>query len=129
MNANDPGYENYGGRGVTICPEWDSFEAFEAWALSSGYRADLSIERIDVNGDYEPGNCTWATAQVQSENRRFVSRAQDGELWWHKAKRNGITWSAYQWRISKGWPLPLAVTWPLGKRREKRQRNKLGQFS
>lgn len=127
-NPNNPGFANYGGRGIQICAEWNTFGAFRDWALAHGYRDDLSIERMDVNGDYSPDNCMWAGAAVQSANRRFVSRAPDGELWWHKARRNGITWAAYQWRLSDGWPMKLAVTWPLGKRRKQRERNERGQF-
>ena len=62
-------YEHYGGKGITVCTEWrDNFQAFHDWAISHGYRDDLSIDRIDVNGNYEPGNCRWATAKKQSNN-------------------------------------------------------------
>lgn len=127
-NPNNPRYDNYGGRGITICDDWNRFQLFAAWAASVGYRDGLSIERMDVNGNYEPDNCMWAGAAVQSANRRFVKKAPDGELWWHKARRNGITRPAYQWRLDQGWPLKLAVTWPLGKRRKPRRRNAAGQF-
>ena len=70
-NKNSNGYENYGGRGISICPEWlNSREKFIDWALSHGYANDLSIDRINVNGNYEPSNCRWATDEVQLENRR-----------------------------------------------------------
>ncbi len=128
LNPKTPGYENYGGRGISICPEWSAFSAFSEWAAGSGYRDDLSIERMNVNGNYEPDNCMWAGAAVQSANRRFVRKAPDGELWWHKARRNGITWSAFTWRVGEGWPMKLAVTLPLGTRRVERDRNDLGQF-
>jgi len=69
-NQNNPKYQNYGSRGIRVCDEWDSsFKAFEDWALSNGYDPSLSIDRIDVNGNYCPDNCRWATPEEQSLNR------------------------------------------------------------
>jgi hypothetical protein len=54
-------YERYGGRGITICDEWDDFAVFMTWAKANGYRADLTIERMDPDKGYNPANCEWIT--------------------------------------------------------------------
>lgn len=64
-------YHNYGGRGITICDEWkNDFKAFYDWAITHGYRDDLTIDRIDVDKNYTPDNCRWATAHEQRINQR-----------------------------------------------------------
>lgn len=67
------GYENYGGRGITICPEWlgeHGFENFYNWSMKNGFRAGLTIDRINNDGNYEPPNCRWTDKINQCNNRR-----------------------------------------------------------
>lgn len=61
-------YDRYGGRGISVCKEWNDFSAFKEWALENGYSDALSIDRIDGNGNYEPNNCQWITQKEQMQN-------------------------------------------------------------
>lgn len=71
LNKNYERYQDYGGRGITICDEWLSeFENFHNWAINNGYNDTLTIDRIDVDGNYEPSNCRWATPAEQNMNKR-----------------------------------------------------------
>ena len=68
-NPTTINFHRYGGRGIKVCDEWEkSYESFRDWALSSGYSDNLSLDRVDNDGDYEPDNCRWATRKEQGEN-------------------------------------------------------------
>ena len=67
-NPNHHSFEHYGKRNITVCEEWHDWETFKNWALHNGYSEDLSIDRINTYGNYEPDNCRWATAIEQANN-------------------------------------------------------------
>lgn len=87
-NTNSSAYKNYGGRGIKICDEWlNNTQNFYDWAIKNGYKDNLSIDRIDVNGNYEPNNCRWANKKVQANNTRLN----------HLITYNGETKNITQW--------------------------------
>lgn len=116
-------YKSYGGRGIKVCDEWldkeNGFINFKNWAFNNGYKDGLSIDRIDVNGNYEPSNCRWITMKEQASNKRtniFYTI-------------NGKTMTQTQWceyyniprtnvrrRISSGWSVLDAYTKPIRKK-------------
>ena len=78
-NKNVERYRAYGARGISVCDEWHEDPAFYQWAMANGYRDDLTIDRIDVDGNYEPANCQWITMtenfQKAIEDRRRKKNA------------------------------------------------------
>lgn len=75
FNKNHKSYKQYGGRGITVCNAWLEFEQFNDWAMANGYDENAefmqcTLDRINVNGNYEPDNCRWTNSKVQSENTR-----------------------------------------------------------
>lgn len=104
-NPNVTRYEDYGGRGIVVCEEWLDYEVFRKWAYKSGYVEGLSIERIDVNGNYEPKNCTWITKEEQANNRRttvwveYNGKRQNVKQW---ADELGIAYGTLITRYRRG---------------------------
>jgi hypothetical protein len=106
-NPNHSSYGNYGARGISVCAEWNDFPTFRAWAEMSGYRDDLTIERINNDGGYEPGNCRWASkAEQVRNNRRNHSITAFGETKlltdWFNDPRCAVSCPTLFRRISKG---------------------------
>lgn len=116
LAADNPRFPDYGGRGITICDEWRDFAVFHAWATANGYADDLTIERLDVDGNYEPDNCTWIPREEQSTNRRISLRDNDGVPWLKIAKANGISYRVFGQRVRVNGMAPeVAATRPIGR--------------
>ena len=116
-NKNYKYYSYYGGKGISVCSEWlNSFECFHNWAINNGYTDELTLDRIDSNGNYEPSNCRWITRKEQQNN---TSRN-------HRFTINGETKTLAQWCeiynvphertryrvINKHWDILTALTTP-----------------
>ena len=115
-NKNTRNYMDYGGRGITVCHEWHKYEAFKTWALSNGYADNLSIDRIDVNGNYCPENCRWTTMKVQQNNKRnnrYITINGETMTAAEWADKNGIPRSAVYARFKRGIDEITAVTKPI----------------
>lgn len=118
-NKSDPSYERYGGRGITVCARWASFENFLS---DMGQRPQgKTLDRIDVNGNYEPSNCKWATPTQQQRNRRDARNvtAKGKTLSIHEwAALLGTSAQAIAWRLKQGMTAEEAVTNPIRHKRK-----------
>ena len=120
---NTKDYKNYGARGISVCNEWlNSFEAFKKWALNNGYQDNLTIERKDLNGDYNQNNCIWITIQEQQKNKRpsiskFINKRLDKPIK-ELAKEKNLSASLVYKRLAMGWSLEKSLNTPKGKYRE-----------
>ena len=130
--CNNPsyiGYEYYGGRGIKVCDEWqNNFEAFYNWSIENNYSIGLTLDRIDVNKNYEPSNCRWVTWKVQNNNTRF------NHLITYKGETKTLTeWcetlnlprdpiysrlNKYGWSVERALTTPIKVYGKVVKRRE-----------
>lgn len=115
LYENNSDWHNYGGRGISICENWKNFRVFRDWALVSGYRDNLTIERINNNGNYSPSNCTWIPLSEQSKNTRrnkritFNGKTKILKEW---AKELNFTYSTLKFRLIRGWSVERAFTTP-----------------
>lgn len=106
-NPKNEAYENYGGRGIKIFHDWEiDFQSFYDWAIKNGYQDNLSIDRIDNNKGYSPDNCRWATAKIQSRNKRnnrYITAGGETHILEDWAKITGISKKTIHQRLKRGW--------------------------
>lgn len=122
-NPNHVSSKGYGKRGIKICDEWKDYTKFAKWARENGFDDDLTIERIDVNGDYCPENCTWIPLAKQARNRRTTRWVE------YKGRKMSLAEAAeiadlpyYQvhLRIKSGWSLEKALSTPIRKMKKRK---------
>lgn len=112
----DINYKNYGGRGITVCQEWQNdFMNFYNWAMANGYTDKLTIDRIDVNGNYEPTNCRWVTMKIQQNNRsnnRILEYKGQKKTITEWANYCGLSYRNLYYRLNNGYTVEQAIEKP-----------------
>lgn len=116
-NINSHAWENYVGRGIKICEEWkNNIISFYNWSMQNGYTDNLTIDRINVDGNYEPSNCRWVTMKIQANNRRYHklitynNETHNLTEWADILKINRKTLNK---RLLIGWSIKKAFTTPV----------------
>lgn len=117
-------YKNYGERGISVCKEWDNtndgFQNFYKWSMSNGYSDKLTIDRIDVNGNYEPSNCRWTTQYTQCRNKRtnhYLMVNGERKIITDVATENGLKTNTLQGRLDRGYSVEMALLKEMPKKR------------
>lgn len=112
--GNEVSTKRYHDRGISVCKEWlNSFETFMEWALSNGYNDNLTLDRIEVDGNYEPSNCRWADAQTQMNNvttNKYIEFKGETMTMANMAREHNIDYHTLQRRLSRGWTVERALT-------------------
>ena len=115
-NPNNPHYKYYGGRGITVCEEWQHVDKFREWAYNNGYKPGLTIDRIDVNGNYEPSNCRWVTMQEQQFNKtdsHLITYKGETKCLAEWENQLGIDHRTILARLNNGWTVEQALFIPI----------------
>lgn len=121
LNPKSKYWSKYGERGIGICKDWRKFENFYEWAIKNGYKEDLTIDRINNDGDYEPSNCRWATYKEQENNRsnnRILEYKNQSHTISEWSEIVGIKQRIISQRLIHGWTVERALT------QKPRRRNK-----
>lgn len=112
-------YNDYGGRGISLCKEWLDFSNFYNWSMNNGYDDSLSIDRIDVDGDYTPNNCRWVDSKIQQRNKRnnhYLTYNNETHPITEWADILGINKGTLESRITRyGWSTEKALNTPVKK--------------
>ena len=119
-NPSSTSYKNYGARGITVDAVWEhDFIAFKNWAIENGYSDELTIDRIDVDGNYEPSNCRWATYEQQANNKRnnhLITYNNETHTIAEWSRITGIKYDTIERRINRSkWSVEKALTYKKGK--------------
>lgn len=104
-NTKDPRYDDYGGRGISVCDDWSKFENFRDWALEHGYSDNLSIDRHDNDLGYSPDNCRWSDRVTQQNNRRnshYFTYAGETKTITEWSRHLGVSYSTLWYRVERG---------------------------
>jgi len=116
-NENNKNYFRYGGRGVIVFDSWvNNYSEFQRWSLENGYKDNLTIDRVDNNGNYEPSNCRWTTMVVQARNRRnsmvVIYNGESVNLM-EISEKVGIRVSVIRSRLNYEWSIEKSIETPL----------------
>lgn len=121
-NPKNPRYNFYGKIGVKVCDEWkNNFISFYKWSIENGYQDNLTIDRIDVNGNYEPSNCRWITNKEQQFNKHvnhFITYNGETKTLTEWGMELGIDPNTLGTRLSRGWSIEKTLITPVKKHRD-----------
>lgn len=125
LNKNQKVFKYYGERNISICDDWrNDFQVFYDWAMANGYAKNLTLDRIDNNGNYEPSNCRWVTMKEQRRNSRqniYVKINGETKVLIDWCKIYNIKYTTVMSRINDGWDIIKAIITPA--RKTKRRKN------
>jgi ankyrin repeat protein len=112
-NPNNDRFHDYGARGIKVCDEWHDYLTFKEWAMTNGYEDHLTIDRIDVNGNYEPTNCRWVDRCTQQNNMRsntIIHHNGESHTLAEWSKICGIPYHTLVTRYTRGWTVERLFT-------------------
>lgn len=134
-NKNNSQYKNYGARGIKVCDEWldnnNGLNNFSKWALENGYNPnakfhECTIDRIDVDGDYEPSNCRFVSNYFQARNKRnniYINHNNQNKILADWAKQYNIAPNVFRYRYLAGWDFNKIINTPIKKRGDKNKKH------